>query len=127
MVSLLPRPLRFSSARMSSCLNTPVCLRPVEELADLDRGAKTGDRLLDRPIIFRVSLADEQGGHLACSGSGGVLRRASTTVVGPEGAIFSHFWCCACPVISLPDGSFFLYCRHQLTFHEWLLDLNNGL
>lgn len=58
-------------------------------------GARTGDRLLDRPIISRVSLADEQGGHLACSGSRGVLCRASTAVDGPEGAIFSPFWCCA--------------------------------
>lgn len=34
----LPRPVRFYSARLSSCLNTPVSLRPGEELADLDWG-----------------------------------------------------------------------------------------
>lgn len=87
----LHRPVRFYSARLSSCLNTPVCLRPVEELADLDQGLGAGDRLLEHSIIFWVNLAAEQGSHLACSGSGGVLCR------GPVGAIFSHFWCCALP------------------------------
>lgn len=125
MVSLLPRPLRFSSARMSCCLNTPVCLRPVEELADLDQRPRLETACWTAPSSFGLAwqtskeatwpARDPEASSAEPTQPWLVLREPSFPTSGAA----------PCPVISLPERSFFLYCRHQLTFHGWLLDLNN--
>lgn len=115
----LPRPVRFYSARLSSCLNTPVCLRPVEELADLDQGPGLETACWNIPSSFGLTWQPS--------------KEATWPAQDPEASSAEVLWgpsfptsgAVPCPVISLPARSFFLYCRHQLTFHGWLLDLNN--
>lgn len=125
MVSLLPRPLRFSSARMSSCLNTSVCLGPVEELANLDQGPRLETACWTAPSSFGLAWqTSKEAAWPARDPEASSAEPAQPWMVLREPS-FPTSGAAPYPVISLPDRSFFLCCRHQLTFNGWLLDLNN--